>query len=91
MPHNWSKEDDIIAFYLYRYGPESLMMTLESISQKLGMSASSLRMRVGNFKALDGDGGLQNWAKQSEKVYQDYKKHFRGELLNIVNQILNGK
>lgn len=27
-------------------------------------------MRVGNFKALDGEGGLRNWSQQSERVFR---------------------
>jgi hypothetical protein len=69
MQHRWSKEDDIVAFYLYRFGHESLMMTIEEISKRLGMSEASLKMRMGNFKAIDGEGGLSNYAKLSEKIY----------------------
>lgn len=72
MQHKWSREDDIVAFYLYRFGPESLIMSIEEISKRLGMSEASLKMRIGNFQAIDGAGGLQNYAKLSERIYKEY-------------------
>ena len=73
MLHKWSKEDDIVAYYLYKFGPESLMIRIGDISSILGMSESSLIMRIRNFQAIDGAGGLQNYAKLSKKVYEEYK------------------
>jgi hypothetical protein len=39
----------------------------------LGIKEGTLRMRIGNFKALAGEGGLGNWAKQSERVFEAYR------------------
>ena len=83
MQHKWSKEDDIVAFYLYRFGPKSLMMTFGEISKKFGMSEASLKMRVANFQAIDGAGGLENYAKQSEKIYNEYKNAEQGEHMKV--------
>ena len=59
-----------MAFYLQRYGSEHLPYTLSEIARRLGIEDGTLRMRIGNFKALAGDGGLQNWAQQSERVFR---------------------
>ena len=88
MQHKWSKEDDIVAFYLYQFGPESLMMTFKEISKRLGMSEASLKMRVANFKAIDGAGGLENYAKQSEMIYNQYKNVKKDAYINAVKTIL---
>lgn len=81
MQHKWSQENDIVAFYLYKFGPESLMMTFKDISKRLGMSEASLIMRVANFKAIDGVGGLENYAKQSKRIYNEYKNVKKGEYI----------
>lgn len=86
--HKWSKEDDIVTFYLYRFGTDSLRMELCDISKKLGMSESSLKMRIGNFKAIDTGKGLSNYAKLSKKVYDEYKNFNKDSHLKEVNNIL---
>ena len=88
MQHRWLKEDDIVAFYLYRFGPESLIMTIGKISKILGMSEASLKMRIGNFQAIDGAGGLQHYAKLSETIFNEYKDFSQDTHLNIVKKIL---
>ena len=88
MPHKWTPEDDLIAFYLYRYESSSLRMTTEFISKKLGMSEASLRMRIGNFQAIDGKGGLQNFAKLSERIFNQYKDISQEIHLDMVKKIL---
>lgn len=73
MAHRWSREDDIVAYYLYQYGYRSLDLSIWEISQILGMSESSMRMRIGNFKAIDGSSGLDHSAKLSREVYKEFK------------------
>jgi hypothetical protein len=67
--HRWSEGDDLVAFYLQRHGHARLPYTIARVAGRLGIPEGTLRMRIGNFKALDGPGGLRNWAKQSERVY----------------------
>ena len=88
MKHKWTREDDIVTYYLYRFGPRSLNISIEDISKILGMSESSLKMRIGNFQAVDGAGGLQNYAKLSEIIYKEYKKINQSDHLNTVKKIL---
>ena len=68
--HSWREGDDLVAFYLQRHGTDRLPHTRPEIASRLGIEESTLRMRIGNFKALAGNGGLQNWAQQSERVYR---------------------
>lgn len=88
MPHRWSKEDDIVAYYLYRFGSVSLMTTVENISIILDVSEPSLVMRTANFRAIDGAGGLPNYAKLSKKVYDEYKAVTKDIHLKTVKAIL---
>jgi len=72
-PHKWKKDDDIVASYLYRFGTDDLNISLEEIAEQLGMTAGSLKIRIQNFQALNGDGGLKNYAQLSKKIYSEYR------------------
>ena len=88
---SWTKEDDIVAFYLYRFGDKELLYSVEEISGILGMSATSLKMRVANFKALNTGRGLDHYAKLSRQVYNEYKRYSEGNLRKIVIGIISIK
>ena len=73
MRHKWTKEDDILAFYLYRYGEYNLI-SLKSVAQHIGFTnTDSLEIRIQNFRAVDKRGGLKNYAKLTKQVYDEYK------------------
>lgn len=79
--HSWTYQDDTLAFFLYRYG-DCLGVTKQRVARHMGFTdTDSLNMRIGNFKALDGKGGLSNTAKSSKLVYDQfaemsYKRHW---------------
>lgn len=94
MPHQWSREDDIVAYYLYRFGVEysiPSMSDFKAISKILGMSEASLKMRIGNFQALAGAGGLEHYAKLSKEVYDEYKISSKDNLLRRAKEIMAKK
>jgi hypothetical protein len=68
--HVWTQGDDIIVLYVYRFGASSLGQTIEELAAMIGTTPASLRMRIRNFKALDGHGGLANAAELSRQVYE---------------------
>ena len=70
--HRWSEADDVAALYVYRFGAEKLGITITDLARSRGIKPGSFRMRVKNFQALDGKGGLENWADQSEQVFRRY-------------------
>ena len=73
MSHTWRCNDDVLAFYLYRYGEDNLI-SKDSVARYIGFNdTGSLNMRIGNFKAVDGQGGLRNWARLTEQVYNQYQ------------------
>lgn len=89
--HKWTEEDDIVTLYLFKYGDEDLPFSVDGISRKLGMSTGSLRMRVANFKAIDGQGGLDHFGKISERVYKRHYRTSKDKLKSLVLQILQKK
>jgi hypothetical protein len=91
--HIWTKDDDIVAYYLCRYGLDSLLLDINGISKKLGMTPASMKMRVGNFKALEAHdqgnySGLSNWANLSEEVFNHYKNVPKSEHMAEIRRIL---
>ena len=83
MPHKWTKENDILAFYLFRFGEDSLI-SLNSVARHIGFNdTSSLKIRIQNFQAVSGQGGLKNYAKLTKQVYNDYS--------NVTQNILRKK
>jgi len=86
--HRWSEEDDIVAFYLYRFKDTELPYDVNSIGKKLGMGDSSLKMRIANFKSIDGDYGLNHYSKQSKEIYKKYKDMPKKKFTSIVRKLI---
>jgi len=86
--HRWTEEDDVVTLYLYRYGDGEIPFTLEDISRILGMGIDSLRMRIANFKAIDGKGGLKHFGRQSLKIYRNHHDTPKDKLKSLVLEIL---
>lgn len=74
--HKWTNEDDILAFYLYKFG-ETGTITLQSVAECIGFGdyVGSLKMRIKNFEAIDPEGGkgLSNPSCQSQEIFSEYK------------------
>jgi len=87
--HKWSKDDDLVAFYLYKFGDNHLSLKRRDIGKILGMGYGSLIMRISNFKSIDRESkGLDHFAKQSMEIYTKYKHLPEDELIQKVNAIL---
>lgn len=84
MAHKWSTHDDLTAFYVCKFGPDRSASSKREVADRLGIPAGSFNMRVGNFKALLGLGGLDNYATQSEAVYNANKDESEAELRESV-------
>jgi hypothetical protein len=55
--HSWTEGDDVVAFYLSRYGARALPLMQAGIAVRLGMSEDSLIMRQRNSSTLKADAG----------------------------------
>ncbi len=80
--HSWSEADDLVAFYLYRFGTERLPFDMPTIAERRGIKPGSMKMRISNFKAYAGTGKLGNIARQSVKVFERYRDTAEPELRN---------
>lgn len=88
VQHNWTYGDDIVAFYLSRYGLDSLLFDLETAGKKLDIKPGSMRMRVQNFKFLECGEGLDHPAQLSKEVFRDYKNVPQADHYEKVKKIL---
>ena len=70
--HRWTEQDDIVALYFYKFGDLGLTSSLATVGERRGMGGGSLRMRVGNFRAIAGGGRLDHAALQSRVIYEKY-------------------
>lgn len=78
--HRWSEEDDLAALYVFRFGTTGLPYSIETIAKRRGIEPGSFKMRVGNFRAIAGQGGLSNYARQSADVFQRHGRRAISEL-----------
>lgn len=91
MTHHWTGEDDLVVLYLYRFGTEDLPYTIGSIARERGMSSASLRMRIGNMKAVAEGGGLGHYGKITEAVHSKWKSASKARLRAIAFPELVGR
>lgn len=85
-PHAWRWEDDVVALYLFRAGTSE--KTLAEVDRRLGITPEAMRMRIANFKALAGGGGLENASRQSRAVFDKHKGTPDAELRQMAVRIL---
>jgi len=90
MAHQWTEEDDLIVLYLYKYGIEDLPCTIDSIARERGMSSASLRMRIGNMKAIAEGSGLSHYGKITAAVYLKWKNASNRRLRTVAFPELQG-
>jgi hypothetical protein len=74
LKHRWSLEDNLVAFYLYKFGTKNLSYSEDLILDLLGISKGSMKMAKQNFLSLDGKnhGALKNASKMGKEVFEKY-------------------
>jgi hypothetical protein len=86
--HRWIRNDDVLACFIAKYG-ETEKITTDGAAEASGITQSSFRMRVLNFKAIAGESSLNHWAKLSEKISKEYenidRKEHEARCLKILN------
>jgi hypothetical protein len=72
--HNWSVDDDKAA--LKAYLDKTPAKTINVIAEGRGIKYNSFCKRMSNFQYLvtNGEKGLSKYAKQSKRVWEEYKK-----------------
>ena len=88
--HVWSKEDNIVALYYYRFGTQFLELTEREIAKQIGTTVASLKMQSKNFEMLDtGVSGLSDFSDTQEEVWNEYGKSIRYVLFKEVKKALD--
>jgi len=70
--HSWSDDDNLIAYYLYRFGDSDLSINKKELGDILGMGPDSLSIKISNFRAIDGQGGLDGYSAKAVQVFKQY-------------------
>jgi len=86
--HRWTKDDDVVAFYLSRHGTRHLPLMEAGIAKRLGVTEGSLARRQANFAYLDGRPGYDHVAKQSRRIHQQHAKVTETQLRALVLRVL---
>ena len=90
--HRWTEEDDVVAFYLYRFKDnEDIPYSYENIANIRGFSVKSLESAILNFMAIDTGKGLKNYAKHQANTYKKYVDKPKEDMKEIVLKILSGE
>ena len=76
MGHTWTEDDDVIGYYLYRFGDIYSTFTKQEIAESRGISWASMSFKIGNFEYLDTNGrsGLSGYSTQAERIYNKFKE-----------------
>lgn len=69
---SWSDDDNLVAYYLYRFGDRDLNVTKQELGDILGMGYDSLSFKISNFRAIDGQGKLNGYSVQAVRIYKHY-------------------
>lgn len=81
--HTWTEKDDVMVFYVFKYGYDHIPYSSSNIAELIGVSKGSVSYRIGNFKAIEGVGKASNYGVLSKNVYEKYGKRSEIELRKI--------
>lgn len=72
--HRWSDDDNLIAYCFYRFGEDVFGKDRQELGDILGMGFNSFGLKIANFKAIDGLGGLEQYSQQALRIFTRYSK-----------------
>ena len=81
--HKWIEKDDIITLYIHKYGFDNIPYSKNDIAEKIGVTVGSLNYRIGNFKAIEGKGKANHFAKLSMEVHKKYENYKEPQLCSV--------
>ena len=81
--HTWVEKDDLMVFFLCKFGVENSPLSKQEIADKIGVSLGSVDYRIGNFNAINGVGSATNFARLSLEVHEQYSHLSMQELKTI--------
>ncbi len=71
--HQWTEDDEIIGFYLYRFGDKDLPFTKQELATMLGMGWNSMSLKIANFATLDDATTMDGYSHQAKRIYERFK------------------
>jgi len=87
--HRWSWSDDVVVYYLHRYGDRDLPRNEDQILKLLDLKVGSYVRRKENIRFLEGRGGLPNIALLTKYVYEAFKDEPKSHHQTHVIKILD--
>ncbi|GHU09535.1 hypothetical protein AGMMS50225_10570 [Betaproteobacteria bacterium] len=70
--HTWTKEDDLMVLFAYKFGFDKCPLTKQQMAERIGTSVGSVGYRVSNFASLEGEGHADHAALLTKAVFQEY-------------------
>ena len=70
--HDWSGDDNLVVYCLYRFGDATFGKSRREIGNLLGIPANSISLKIANFKAIDEPGGMDQYSQQALRVHTHY-------------------
>lgn len=95
---NWSEEQNLIAYYCRRFGPNKLSIgprynqeeqLSEIANYYIGTTVASLKMQMSNFAYLAGKEGLTDYSDLQEMIHKKYENSSEEEVRNLVLSYLD--
>ncbi len=83
--HNWSDDDNLVAYCLYRLGSNEHTFGIQpkELGDILGMGYNSLGLKVSNFKAICEPGGMAGYSLQAQRIERQYRNLSDVELRDL--------
>ncbi len=72
--HHWSDDDNLIAYCFYRFGEDVFGKDRHELGDILGMGFNSFNLKIANFKAIAGLGGLEQFSQQALRIFTRYSE-----------------
>ena len=89
MRMTWTKEQDVLAYYLYRTGEKMSSVKANDICRIMQIGKNTLRRRIGNFKYLGGTGNQSHYARMTKETFEEYRYSILEERENLASKILS--
>jgi hypothetical protein len=86
--HKWTKGDCIVGLYYYRWGTKFLDISDQEVADIIGTTVASMRMKKGNYQAIEKGHGLEHYSQTEKEVFKQYGKSLRYTVYKEVSKHL---
>jgi hypothetical protein len=89
MLHDWSNDENLVAYYLFRFPDSEIASRKQQIADHLGVALGTLMYRVGSIKAASGYGNLHGYSKAATRIYTAYRGKSDAEVRDMTLSALD--